>query len=443
MASGKMKDKLQDGELDLSMMQYTDVPSKEIEQFGGKVTTVNLSHNLLSFLPPTFPLLSHLVKIDLSKNQLSQLPDNFGQLRSLKWLDLYANKLTRLPVSFAQLKSLKWLDLKDNLLVPAIQQAAGPCITPNDCAMCAKKVVALLQSMESQLIREKQRKMAIEQEALEERGRMEEIERERVRQEKRTAKDRRREEQKQREEERRKEEGNKYKQEKDINSNGHGTDNGFVNGHVSPPLTEDEVVPPPKSFLSSLLLFLMGVSAMGVAVGVSMVWIYSEGKLDSPSVQAAVSAIQLDLQEYFVDMRGKTYVAWDNAKPAVNDGVESCARLWQDGGESIRKAAKYVEEHYGDWFASVWDQVGPSVTLASQKIRSLLLVIWEGILPSLEAAWTWCKPHFRDLGKLIIDNGQIALDWLDENLPEFMYWASNMVESCVRVTGEVWQTLTG
>ena len=52
---------------------------------------------------------------------------------------------------------LKWLDLKDNPLVPALKQAAGDCITPNDCALCAKKVVALLQSYESQLQRERQR----------------------------------------------------------------------------------------------------------------------------------------------------------------------------------------------------------------------------------------------------------------------------------------------
>jgi hypothetical protein len=43
-------------------------------------------------------------------------------------------------VSFASLKNLKWLDLKNNPLVPAVQQAAGPCITASDCAMCAKKV---------------------------------------------------------------------------------------------------------------------------------------------------------------------------------------------------------------------------------------------------------------------------------------------------------------
>ena len=107
------------------------------------------------------------------------------------------NRLEKLPVSFAQLKHLKWLDLKDNPLCPALKQAAGDCITPNDCALCAKKVlqlfsgvfvrnnncrkvVALLQSMESQLQRERQRRMEEEMRGKKEQERREEAEREKV-----------------------------------------------------------------------------------------------------------------------------------------------------------------------------------------------------------------------------------------------------------------------
>ena len=87
-----------------------------------------------------FSMLTHLVKLDLSKNRLEELPEFFGQLKNLRHLDLYSNQLERLPVSFGQLKNLKWLDLKNNPLVPALQQAAGPCITPSDCTLCSKKV---------------------------------------------------------------------------------------------------------------------------------------------------------------------------------------------------------------------------------------------------------------------------------------------------------------
>ena len=80
------------------------------------------------------------MKLDLSKNRLEELPEFFGQLKNLRHLDLYSNQLERLPVTFSQLKNLKWLDLKNNPLVPALQQAAGPCITPADCTLCSKKV---------------------------------------------------------------------------------------------------------------------------------------------------------------------------------------------------------------------------------------------------------------------------------------------------------------
>ena len=100
----------------------------------------NSIHTSLFTFQENFPTLTHLVKLDLSKNRLEELPEFFGQLKNLRHLDLYSNQLERLPVSFCQLKNLKWLDLKNNPLVPALQQAAGSCITPADCTACAKKV---------------------------------------------------------------------------------------------------------------------------------------------------------------------------------------------------------------------------------------------------------------------------------------------------------------
>ena len=105
-----------------------------------KGTQLDLSNNLLTWLPENFPTLTHLIHLDLSKNQLTELPEYFGQLKNLRHLDLYSNQLTRLPPSFSQLKSLKWLDLKNNRLHETLAKAAGPCITPSDCASSAKNV---------------------------------------------------------------------------------------------------------------------------------------------------------------------------------------------------------------------------------------------------------------------------------------------------------------
>jgi len=82
-----LRDKLDDDCLDLPLIQLNEVPIKEMAALT-KGTFIDLLNYLLTFLPDTFPTLTHIVKVDLSKNQLSELPEYFGQLRSLRHLDL-------------------------------------------------------------------------------------------------------------------------------------------------------------------------------------------------------------------------------------------------------------------------------------------------------------------------------------------------------------------
>ena len=138
---------------------------------------MDLSNNLLTWLPENFPTMTHLIHLDLSKNQLSDLPEYFGQLKNLRHLDLYSNQLTKLPPSFSQLKSLKWLDLKNNPLHENLSKAAGPCITPSDCATCAKQVVALMKNIQSTQDRERQKQLMHERKLEEERKLAAELER--------------------------------------------------------------------------------------------------------------------------------------------------------------------------------------------------------------------------------------------------------------------------
>jgi hypothetical protein len=169
-----------------------------------KGTNLDLSNNALTWLPENFPTLSHLIHLDLSKNQLTELPEYFGQLRHLRHLDLYSNQLSVLPVSFSQLKNLKWLDLKNNPLSDALAKAAGPCITPPDCATCSKRVVSLMQSIQSHQERERQKQLIEERKGAETKRMAEEAEKERIRAEKKAAKERRRHEARERDEAQRK-----------------------------------------------------------------------------------------------------------------------------------------------------------------------------------------------------------------------------------------------
>ncbi|XP_057657955.1 leucine-rich repeat-containing protein 59 [Diorhabda carinulata] len=145
-----VKERFNDGEVDLSMSELNEVPIKDILSLK-RVHSLDLSNNTLTFLPKNFTLLTHLTKLDLSKNELTELPEDFGNLVKLKHLDLYKNQLQHLPLSFSKLKNLKWLDLKDNPLVPAVAKVAGLCINTKECQACAKNIVDFFTKLENQV----------------------------------------------------------------------------------------------------------------------------------------------------------------------------------------------------------------------------------------------------------------------------------------------------
>ncbi|XP_039198788.1 leucine-rich repeat-containing protein 59 [Crotalus tigris] len=158
-----LKDKLDGNELDLSLCDLNEVPIKELAGLP-KATVLDLSCNNLATLPSEFCSLTHLVKLDLSKNRLQHLPSDFGRLINLQHLDLLNNRLATLPVSFAQLKNLKWLDLKDNPLDPALAKVAGDCLDEKQCKLAAVRVLQHMRVIQSELDRERQRKLEKEQE---------------------------------------------------------------------------------------------------------------------------------------------------------------------------------------------------------------------------------------------------------------------------------------
>ena len=95
---------------------------------------------------------------------------------------------------------MKWLDLKNNPLEEGLAKSAGPCITPSDCAQCAKSVVILMQNIQSKQERDRQ-KILLEQRKLDEQRRLQEDqEREKARALKKAAKERKRAEARLREE---------------------------------------------------------------------------------------------------------------------------------------------------------------------------------------------------------------------------------------------------
>jgi len=71
------------------------------------VTSLDLSYNGLTELPPEIGLLTRLTKLYLYNNQLITLPSEIGQLTKLTTLRLDYNKLTALPLEIGLLINLK------------------------------------------------------------------------------------------------------------------------------------------------------------------------------------------------------------------------------------------------------------------------------------------------------------------------------------------------
>ncbi|XP_038055156.1 leucine-rich repeat-containing protein 59-like isoform X2 [Patiria miniata] len=159
MGKESLRDHLDGNELDLSLSNLTKVPVKELAALP-KATRLDLSCNQLTSLPDNFCTLTHIVKIDLSNNSLTCLPENIGNLQNLQHLDLLDNQLEHLPISFANLRNLRWLDLKDNdNLDKDLKRVAGDCLDDKQCRECAKRVVAYMSAIQTELETQKLKKL--------------------------------------------------------------------------------------------------------------------------------------------------------------------------------------------------------------------------------------------------------------------------------------------
>eukprot|EP00096_Caligus_rogercresseyi_P008323 TRINITY_DN2696_c0_g1_i1.p1 TRINITY_DN2696_c0_g1~~TRINITY_DN2696_c0_g1_i1.p1 ORF type:complete len:426 (-),score=116.37 TRINITY_DN2696_c0_g1_i1:102-1379(-) len=355
-----LKDKLEDDVLDLSLMQLESIPVKDIAPLT-KGTTLDLSNNLLTNVQENFSTLNHLIKLDLSKNQIRELPEYFGNLVNLRHLDLYSNQLDRLPVSFAQLKNLKWLDLKNNPLVPALRKAAGPCITNAECSTCAKKVVALMQSLQTQLENEKKRWVLEEKKSLQRRLDAEEAEKERLKAEKKAAAAKRRRETG------KEGGGDKGKGKKGGGLNGAcnkegdcGALNDCKNSRVQ---IGNSGGNGSKSGDGSMrrhpLLFTLFTSLFYAtlllgAVGASALWVYTEGNLSQKSIARSLPLIARDMETSlalslsWLQASGQKAAAW--AQSTWNSPGESLSAAWREFLRRNDVLAHTVNTHLGPYF---------------------------------------------------------------------------------------------
>jgi len=413
-----LRDKLDEDVLDLSLMQLSEIPVTEIAQLP-KGTTLDLSNNHLVYLPENFPTLTHLVKLDLSKNRLEDLPEFFGQLKNLRHLDLYSNQLERLPVTFSQLKNLKWLDLKNNPLVPALQQAAGPCITPADCTLCSKKVVALLQSMQSQMERERQR-LAIEERKVEDQRRLvEEQEKEKLRNEKRAAKERRREA-------RAKEDLKKQQDKMKLSSsmsresfNGQGARNGSGNSsHHNDYQANKEFEYKDYNknrnentgWCRSLMMLLLALLLVTIGSGISLLFIYTGGNLDQQSIERSLPILQNDVEQTLMLIGKKADFVWQETQrtltPLSKKIAKNGAWLWD---ELVKNGA------------FIWNEV-------EQKSSLFLDYVYVNWGPSFCSARHWCQLRLHDLISYASQFWDLIKPYINQFVSIVVHYTDQLVE---------------
>jgi len=91
------------GRLDLSMQNLTQIPLDDLLLLGKKLKQLDLSQNQLTSLPDRFGELIDLVEVDLGNNGLSRLSESFGFLFNLRKVSLDNNAITNLPESWINL----------------------------------------------------------------------------------------------------------------------------------------------------------------------------------------------------------------------------------------------------------------------------------------------------------------------------------------------------
>lgn len=113
----KLNDTLDTYWVDLSENNLSILPAK-ISNLLASASLLNVAHNHLSKLPPTFSLMRNLRALDLSHNKFTDIPTELYRLKQLEELRMTNNYLIYIPnVFFEEMAGLHVLDLSGNKIV--------------------------------------------------------------------------------------------------------------------------------------------------------------------------------------------------------------------------------------------------------------------------------------------------------------------------------------
>lgn len=90
-----------------------------------QLKSLNLSHNLLTYVPANFEVFENLEYLNCAANQIIFLPSSLSNLSRLKQVNLSNNQIMDFPLMFCGLKHLNVLDLSGNRLTIVPNAAVG------------------------------------------------------------------------------------------------------------------------------------------------------------------------------------------------------------------------------------------------------------------------------------------------------------------------------
>ena len=69
-------------------------------------------------------------------------------------------------------------------------------------------------------------------------------------------------------------------------------------------------------------MFLLGLGVAGAGLAISLLWIYTEGRLDTKSVSSALPVIQTDVEDYLVMVGKSSMQMYEQAEKMSRPYVE-------------------------------------------------------------------------------------------------------------------------
>ena len=97
----------------------------------------------------------------------------------------------------------------------------------------------------------------------------------------------------------------------------------------------------------TLMLFLMGVFFVALASGISLLWIYTGGKLDQRSIEKAIPVIQRDAEVTLGHVGKKVESGYQASKPYIDHVKVKTNDLWEEIGRRHKVAAHWVHVNLG------------------------------------------------------------------------------------------------